>query len=98
MLQAKITRRAWKQINFRSTKTLLAAEFLHGLYQRHDPFLNPIRFCNTIVYFHNWRSLSYAPTTEWDLLGLRFGGRILRQFEKVKPELDRVFSIQGSVH
>lgn len=92
MLRQKTEHRSWHQINFRTTSSLLAAEFLHGLYQRHDPFLNPTRFCNTIVLFRPWNSTSFAPAVEWDLLGVRFGGRFLRDQERLEVELNRVLS------
>ena len=92
MLGPKIDFTRWRRINFRSTGSLLAAEFLHGLYQRHDPFMNPIRFCNTVVVFIPWQSSSYAPAAEWDLLGLRFGERILRHPDRMAGEIRRVVS------
>lgn len=90
MLLPRVTQRSWRQINFRSTDSLLAAEFLHGLYQRHDPFLNPVRFSTTLVVFRPWAATSYAPRQEWDLLAARFGGRILRDPGRLLAELDRV--------
>jgi phosphohistidine swiveling domain-containing protein len=96
MLLPRIEHRAWRQINYRVTTSLLAAEFLHFLYQRHDPFLNPTRFCNTVVVFKPWRSTSYAPVAEWDMLAVRFGGRLLRQPERVGTELERILSTPRS--
>jgi phosphohistidine swiveling domain-containing protein len=92
MLLPKIEYRVWSQINYRRTSSLLAAEFLHGLYQRHNPFLNPIRFCNTLIFFSPWYATSYAPATEWDLLATRFGGRFLRNPQRVGQELEQVLA------
>lgn len=83
---------AWRQINFRAVSSLLAAEFLHRLYQRHHPLLNPLRFENTLVIFRNWQATSYAPRAEWDLLGLRFGGRIVRRLDRFESEILRCLS------
>lgn len=82
--------RAWRRINFRRTATLLSAEFLHGLYQRHDPFLNPFRFANTAVVFEPWQTNAYAPTREWGILAVRFGSRFLEQPERTCAELHRL--------
>lgn len=92
MLASWHDHRAWRQINFRRTTTLLAAEFLHGLYQRHNPFLNPFRFANTVVVFRPWESASYAPRQEWDRLAVRFGTRFLREHERTCAELDAVLA------
>jgi phosphohistidine swiveling domain-containing protein len=84
--------RAWRQINFRRTGSLLAAEFLHGLYQRHEPLLNPFRFADTAVVFTPWQSRAYAPVEQWDTLAVRFGSRFLDQPERTCAELDRVLA------
>jgi phosphohistidine swiveling domain-containing protein len=78
---------SWQRINFRSSDCLLTAEFLHGLYSRHDPFLNPFRFANTIVVFRPWESESWAPTEEWERLGRRFGDRFLRNPGRTAADL-----------
>jgi hypothetical protein len=49
MIKIKKINKNWKQINFRTTNTLLAAEFLHDLYNRHYSHVNSIRFRNTVV-------------------------------------------------
>lgn len=79
--------RSWRKINYRRTDSLLAAEFLHGLYQRHNPFLNPFRFANTAVVFTPWQASSYAPGEEWDRLALRFGKRFLVETDRTCAEL-----------
>ncbi len=84
--------RAWRQINHRRTTSLLAVEFLHGLYARHNPFLNPFRFANTAVVFTPWQTTSYAPTEEWDRLALRFGSRFLRNPSGTGDELAAVLA------
>lgn len=91
MLASSRRHRRWKKINYRRTDTLLAAEFLHGLYQRHSPFLNPFRFANTAVVFRPWETSSYAPQEEWDRLALRFGTRFLEEPDRTCAELDRLF-------
>ena len=80
----------WRQINFRNAASLLTAEFLHGLYNQHNPFLNPYRFANTVVKWEPWQATSYAPKHEWDLIALRFGGRILRKPDQFHDELLKV--------
>lgn len=92
MLLAHFDFADWRKINFRSCDSVLAAEFLHGLYARHDPFLNPIRFCNTLVHFSPWSATGLAPRREWGMLASRFGGRLLRRPEAMAQELDRVLS------
>jgi phosphohistidine swiveling domain-containing protein len=92
MITTATRHHSWKKINYRRTGTLLAAEFLHGLYQRHDPFLNPFRFANTLVVFRPWMATSFAPEQEWDRLAARFGGRILASPDTMFGELDRVLA------
>ncbi|MFV2088589.1 PEP-utilizing enzyme [Micromonospora sp. LOL_021] len=92
MLASWRRHRAWHKINFRRTETLLAAEFLHGLYQRHNPFLNPFRFANTAVVFAPWETTSYAPTEEWERLARRFGARFLLEPEATAAELEQVLT------
>jgi phosphohistidine swiveling domain-containing protein len=89
MISFRRSDRAWKQINYRAATCVLTAEFLHGLYQRHDPFVNPIKFASTRVVFRPWQAISYAPSSEWDLLGLRFGGRLLRELDRCEVEIRR---------
>lgn len=58
----------WQQINYRKVNNLMSAEFLHDLYNRHDPTINSIRFRNTIVIKKHDEVRSYAPKVEWDNL------------------------------
>jgi phosphohistidine swiveling domain-containing protein len=68
---------SWRQINYRLTPTLLAAEFLHGLYQRHNPFINPVHFESTLVVFQPWMTTAYTPGLEWAIVIERLGQRFL---------------------
>jgi len=64
-------------INYREVNSLLAVEFLHDLYNRHNPEINSIRFRNTIVEYLNNEVFSYAPKREWDMVKRYFGEKLL---------------------
>lgn len=49
MIRIKSIKKKWQQINYRKVNNLMSAEFLHDLYNRHDPQINSIRFRNTLV-------------------------------------------------
>lgn len=59
----------WKRINMRSVAHLLGVEFIHDLYNRHEPRINSIRFRHTITSWKDGIVNSYAPLYEWDRLG-----------------------------
>lgn len=58
----------WKRINMRSVDDLLGLEFIHDLYNRHDPRINSVRFRHTITIWKNGIVNSYAPVREWERL------------------------------
>jgi phosphohistidine swiveling domain-containing protein len=58
----------WHKINSRQANSLLTAEFLHYLHERHSPFVNPHRISSTVVEFRPWRVTSYAPKRDWDTM------------------------------
>jgi phosphohistidine swiveling domain-containing protein len=90
MLQEKSLQvsKKWKLINYRVTKDLLTAEFLHDLYNRHRPEVNSIRFRNTLCILRGEDFRSYAPQDEWNYLGKELGRRFYlreaRLLEEVK--------------
>jgi len=47
----------------------MGVEFIHDLYNRHEPKINSIRFRHTKTIWKNGIVNSYAPTNEWDRLG-----------------------------
>lgn len=59
----------WKRINMRSVAHLMGVEFIHDLYNRHEPKINSIRFRHTITIWKDGIVNSYAPVHEWDRLG-----------------------------
>lgn len=59
----------WKRINMRSVAHLMGVEFIHDLYNRHEPKINSIRFRHTITIWKNGIVNSYAPVYEWNRLG-----------------------------
>lgn len=59
----------WRRINMRSIAHLLGVEFIHDLYNRHEPKINSIRFRHTITIWKDGIVNSYAPVHEWDRLG-----------------------------
>lgn len=65
----------WKRINMRSVAHLLAVEFIHDLYNRHEPSLNSVRFRHTITIWKDGIVNSYAPEHEWDRLGETVGNQ-----------------------
>lgn len=60
----------------RNVAHLLGVEFIHDLYNRHDPAINSIRFRHTITIWKDGIVNSYAPEHEWerlrDLLGCQY--------------------------
>ncbi len=77
MLRTAFSHTSWKLINYRRVEDLIAAEFLHDLYNRHRPEINSIRFRNTICLYRGSDFRSYAPTEEWDQLARVLGQRFL---------------------
>jgi len=65
-LRKTINNDEWRRINFRNVDHLLAVEFLHNLYNRHQPRINSIRFRNTKTVWRNKQVNSYAPQDEWE--------------------------------
>ena len=59
----------WKRINMRNVEHLMAVEFIHDLYNRHEPKINSIRFRHTITIWKNGILNSYALENEWKKLG-----------------------------
>jgi phosphohistidine swiveling domain-containing protein len=59
----------WKRINMRSVAHLMGVEFIHDLYNRHEPKINSIRFRHTITVWKDGIVNSYAPVYEWIKLG-----------------------------
>lgn len=59
----------WKRINMRSVAHLMGVEFIHDLYNRHEPKINSIRFRHTITIWKDGIVNSYAPIHEWNRLG-----------------------------
>lgn len=59
----------WKRINMRSVVHLMGVEFMHDLYNRHEPKINSIRFRHTIIVWKDGIVNSYAPVHEWNRLG-----------------------------
>ena len=63
----------WKRINMRNVDDLLGVEFIHDLYNRHEPKINSIRFRHTITVWKGGITNSYAPVREWERLGELLG-------------------------
>jgi|SRR3989344_1748066 len=63
----------WKRINMRNVDHLLAVEFIHDLYNRHEPKINSIRFRHTVSIWKDGIVNSYAPLQEWNRLGELLG-------------------------
>jgi phosphohistidine swiveling domain-containing protein len=82
----------WKQINFRRTHTLLAAEFLHELYARHNPFVNPLHLGTVAVRFRPWTATSYAPRRDFDAMAACIEARFLADPARRCSELRQVMS------
>jgi phosphohistidine swiveling domain-containing protein len=82
----------WKQINFRRTRTLLAAEFLHELYARHNPFVNPLHLGTVAVRFRPWTATSYAPRREFDAMNAWLQARFVADPTRRCRELRQVMS------
>jgi hypothetical protein len=59
----------WKLINMRNVDDLLGVEFIHDLYNRHEPKINSIRFRHTITSWKDGVVKSYEPLSEWNKLG-----------------------------
>lgn len=59
----------WKRINMRNVAHLMGVEFVHDLYNRHEPKINSIRFRHTITIWKDGIVNSYAPIHEWNRLG-----------------------------
>jgi len=66
MIRIKSIKKKWQQINYRKVNNLMSAEFLHDLYNRHDPQINSIRFRNTLVIKKGEEVKTYAPKVEWE--------------------------------
>lgn len=66
----------WKRINMRNVSHLMGVEFIHDLYNRHEPKINSIRFRHTITTWKDGIVNSYAPVKEWgrlrELLGSQY--------------------------
>lgn len=65
----------WRRINTRKVEHLLGVEFIHDLYNRHDPGINSIRFRNTMTTWKDGIVNSHAPASEWGYLGSLLGSR-----------------------
>lgn len=65
----------WKRINMRNVSHLMGVEFIHDLYNRHEPKINSIRFRHTITAWKDGIVNSYAPVHEWNRLGEILGGQ-----------------------
>lgn len=63
----------WKRINMRNVEDLLGVEFIHDLYNRHEPKINSIRFRHTITIWKDGILNAYAPINEWEKLGQLLG-------------------------
>jgi len=92
MIRQKMHTTKWQQINHRNVQSLMAAEFLHDLYNRHNPFINSIRFRNTVVEFREGEARSFAPAAEWDMLRTWFGVRFRRTEDPIFAELEALLS------
>lgn len=68
----------WKRINMRKVEHLLGVEFIHDLYNRHEPGINSVRFRHTKTTWKNGIVNSYAPAHEWKYLGNLLGSRYYR--------------------
>lgn len=73
----------WKRINMRNVAHLMGVEFIHDLYNRHEPKINSIRFRHTVTIWKDGIVQSYAPTHEWDRLGNILGN----QYYALDPSL-----------
>lgn len=65
----------WKRINMRNVAHLMGVEFIHDLYNRHEPKINSIRFRHTITIWKDGIVNSYAPIHEWNRLGEVLGSQ-----------------------
>jgi len=59
----------------RNVAHLMGVEFIHDLYNRHEPKINSIRFRHTITVWKDGIVNSYAPVHEWNKLGEILGGQ-----------------------
>jgi len=57
----------------RNVDDLLGVEFVHDLYNRHEPRINSIRFRHTKTVWKDGILNSYAPVEEWENLGSLLG-------------------------
>lgn len=73
------TSNEWKVINYRNIDSLVTAEFLHELYNRHIPEINSIRFMHTACFVENDEFTSWAPVNEWNMLAEALGKRFLER-------------------
>ncbi len=66
----------WERINMRNVAHLIGVEFIHDLYNRHEPKINSIRFRHTVTIWKDGIVNSYAPAHEWrrleELLGHQY--------------------------
>lgn len=83
--------RSWRLINYRSINDVVSAEFLHELYNRYLPIINPVRFRNTICIYKGTEFYSYAPKKEWDMLEKILGARLYHN------EADLVYKLRGYI-
>lgn len=85
------TSNEWKVINYRNIDSLVTAEFLHELYNRHIPEINSIRFMHTACFVENDEFTSWAPVNEWNMLAEVLGKRFLvRDHELVSYVLEYI--------
>jgi phosphohistidine swiveling domain-containing protein/molybdopterin-guanine dinucleotide biosynthesis protein A len=67
----------WKLINDRNIKNLIAAEFLHDLYNQAHFLISPTHFRHTACIVEGGKLLAYAPKLEWDVLAKTLGEKLL---------------------
>jgi len=92
MIRTKSNLKNWQQINYRQVNNLLSAEFLHDLYNRHDPIINSIRFRNTLIIKKGNKVKSYAPKIEWEMLIMWMSERFLRNESEIFDGVNALIS------
>lgn len=77
----------WRLINYRKVDDMIAAEFLHDLYNRHQPEINSLRFRNTLCFYHGNKFTSYAPVAEWETIEEILGNKFLNMDKTLFDEI-----------
>lgn len=97
MIDFNLNKDNWKQINYRKVNTIIAAEFIHELYNRYYPNINSIRFRNTLVYFKKGTVYTYAPKEEWDTLLFWFGQKFLAGDSQLYEAIDNLINYKKPI-